>query len=114
MGRPRHPRTLHRLLAAGLAAALLLATPVGAEGFGPAPRDDEGRFLNLSGPLERAGPSVTLPFFLRRIGTSLTGRDGFPARVPNDGAFLRVVNVPRRQIGTATLTALQRVANQRI
>jgi len=89
MGRPRHPRTLHRLLAAGLAAALLLATPVGAEGFGPAPRDDEGRFLNLSGPLERAGPSVTLPFFLRRIGTSLTGRDGFPARVPNDGAFLR-------------------------
>ena len=31
----------------------------------------------------------------------------------DDGAFLRVVNVPRRQIGTATLTALQRTASAR-
>ena len=31
----------------------------------------------------------------------------------DDGAFLRVVNVPRRQLGTATLTALQRVAARR-
>ncbi|MEE4298134.1 MAG: 3'-5' exonuclease, partial [Pseudomonadales bacterium] len=31
----------------------------------------------------------------------------------DDGAFLRVVNVPRRQIGTATLAALQRVAAER-
>ncbi len=33
---------------------------------------------------------------------------------PNDdGALLRVINVPRRQIGAATLTALQRVAGRR-
>lgn len=31
----------------------------------------------------------------------------------DDGALLRVINVPRRQLGAATLSALQRVANRR-
>jgi N-acyl-phosphatidylethanolamine-hydrolysing phospholipase D len=57
--------------------------------FGPAPRDPGGRFLNLAGEIAQAGPGVTLPFFLRRIGTSITGRGGAPPRVGNDGAFLR-------------------------
>lgn len=40
-------------------------------------------------PFERAGPLVTVPFFLRRAWTSLVGRSGAPDVVPNDGAWLR-------------------------
>src|SRR5262249_26622554 len=35
------------------------------------------------------GADVTLPFFLRRVWTTITGRGGAPPVVPNDGAFLR-------------------------
>lgn len=61
----------------------------GAHGWGPAPREADGRFLNRAGPIEQAGPLITFPFFLRRSWTSLVGRDGAPERVVNDGAFLR-------------------------
>jgi N-acyl-phosphatidylethanolamine-hydrolysing phospholipase D len=54
-----------------------------------AARDDDGRFLNRVGALEQAGLSVTLPFFLRRVGSNLVGRDGAPELVANNGAFLR-------------------------
>ena len=71
------------------------------------PRDDDGRFENLSGPLERAGLGVTFPFFLRRIGKSFTSPDEVPPRVANDGAFLREnakASVPTiTWIGHATL-----------
>jgi N-acyl-phosphatidylethanolamine-hydrolysing phospholipase D len=74
--------------ASALSSAALTGLPGAAE-LGPAPRDDSGRFVNLAGPIERAGPSVTIPFFLRRIVGSFVSRDGAPARVPNDGAWLR-------------------------
>ena len=58
-------------------------------GIGPAPRDADGRFENLGGPIERAGPGVTLPFFLRRALGAFRARPGAPATVANDGAWLR-------------------------
>ncbi|MDG2306291.1 MAG: MBL fold metallo-hydrolase [Candidatus Binatia bacterium] len=73
----------------------------------PQPRDDDGRFANLAGPLDRAGIDVTFPFFLRRIGKIFAGSDGIPAQVQNDGAFLRAnatASVPTiTWIGHATM-----------
>ncbi len=93
-----------------LAAGLLLPTGVGAgpdTGLGPAPRDADGRFENGAGPLPRAGPSVTLPFFVRRAFGAFRSAAGAPARVANDGAFLRenaVHSVPALSwVGHATL-----------
>jgi N-acyl-phosphatidylethanolamine-hydrolysing phospholipase D len=80
------------LLLVGLALALPFAEPARAGDptrLGPAPRDAAGRFLNTAGPLERAGPSVTLPFFLRRFAGAFRSRPGAPERIENDGAFLR-------------------------
>ncbi len=78
-------------LAAGTLIGLALGAPAGAQpALGPAPRDGDGRFQNEAGALARPGPGVMLPFFLRRIGSSIFGRDGVrPPRVENDGAFLR-------------------------
>ncbi len=71
-------------------ALLSLSIAAQAEpGFGPAPRDDEGLFLNDAGLLYRPGPDVTLPFFARGIWRSLSPRDGAASRVTNDGAWLR-------------------------
>lgn len=70
-----------RALAVGL---LLLPTIAGAEpALGPAPRDQSGRFLNLAGRLERAGASVTLPFFARRVIGAFRDRGGLPGRAPD-------------------------------
>lgn len=87
------------LLCAGLAAAGETRAPGGVSSemssdealapFGPAPRGPDGRFRNRGGPIERAGLGVAIPFFARRALTNLTGRDGAPERVPNDGAWLR-------------------------
>jgi len=52
-------------------------------------RDADGRFLNPAGELPFASPTVTLPFFVRRIGSMLSGRAGHPEVLANDGAFLR-------------------------
>jgi N-acyl-phosphatidylethanolamine-hydrolysing phospholipase D len=85
------------------AAALGAAGPASAgepAAFGPAPRDASGRFLNLAGEIERAGPGVTLPFGVRRIANSIAGRSGGPERVANDGAFLR--ENARHSVPTAT------------
>jgi N-acyl-phosphatidylethanolamine-hydrolysing phospholipase D len=87
------------------AGALALAGPASAQApnpasFGPAPRDAEGRFLNLAGELPRAGIGVVLPFQLRRIASSIAGRPGAPQRVANDGAFLR--ENARHSVPTAT------------
>ncbi len=65
------------------------AEPTAAEALGPAPRDARGRFANPADPLERAGPGVTLPFFLRRIAGSFRERPNPPEAVANDGAWLR-------------------------
>ena len=66
---------------------LFSAATAGGAGLGPAPRDDDGRFLNIAGPLERTGGGFG--FFLRRVAGRLRGRPGAPERVENDGAFLR-------------------------
>lgn len=57
--------------------------------LGPAPVDEDGRFVNEGGPIERPGPSVTVPFFLRRIRHSFGARPEGAERVENDGSFLR-------------------------
>jgi N-acyl-phosphatidylethanolamine-hydrolysing phospholipase D len=71
------------------AASLLLLGAGPIDGLGPAPRDDDGRFLNTAGSFERAGPTVTVPFFLRRAWGGFRSRPGAPERIGNDGAFLR-------------------------
>jgi N-acyl-phosphatidylethanolamine-hydrolysing phospholipase D len=81
----------------GLLAGVLLtacaaqpATPeIALVGLGPAPRQPDGRFLNLAGPIPHAGPRVTFPFFLRRMMGTFRSRPGAPERIANDGAFLR-------------------------
>jgi N-acyl-phosphatidylethanolamine-hydrolysing phospholipase D len=98
---PGRPRTSWAgLLAAGALAIAGMASAQVPAAFGPAPRDAEGRFLNLAGEIRRAGPSVMLPFQLRRIRTSIAGRPGAPPRVANDGAFLR--ENARHSVPTAT------------
>jgi N-acyl-phosphatidylethanolamine-hydrolysing phospholipase D len=62
----------------------LVATIAGAE----PPHHTAGGFRNLA-DVEHAGPLVTVPFFARRVWTTLTGRTGMPPVVPNDGMFLR-------------------------
>jgi N-acyl-phosphatidylethanolamine-hydrolysing phospholipase D len=61
----------------------LVASAAAAGPLGPAPRDREGRFLNLAGPLERAGPDVTLPFFLRRALGRFRRPSGLPGTEPD-------------------------------
>ncbi len=72
------------------AVALALAAPVPADAeFAPALRDDDGRFVNVVGPIGHGTVGVRFPFFFRRIAASLSPRAGMPPVVPNDGAFLR-------------------------
>ncbi|NND00233.1 MAG: MBL fold metallo-hydrolase [Gammaproteobacteria bacterium] len=54
-----------------------------------APTDENGRFTNLNGELSHGTLGVRMAFFLRRIGSSLSGRSGAPSVTPNDGLFLR-------------------------
>jgi N-acyl-phosphatidylethanolamine-hydrolysing phospholipase D len=77
------------LTRAVLAVVLGAAGAAHAQPLGPAPRGPDGRFLNLAGDIPHAGPLVTLPFFFRRIGTTLRSRSGGPTRRENDGTFLR-------------------------
>jgi N-acyl-phosphatidylethanolamine-hydrolysing phospholipase D len=63
------------------------------------PHHVDGGFRNLD-PTGRAGLAVEVPFFARRIWTTFTGRDGAPALVGNDGAFLR--ENARHSVPTAT------------
>lgn len=52
--------------------------------FEGAPRTRDGRFVNPWGPIERAGASVTFPFFLRRIAARFRDPVGLPERVVPD------------------------------
>lgn len=72
-----------------LTAALAGAMEVRAGAIEPARRDADGRFLNAADPLERAGPGVTVPFFLRRIAGTFRERANPPRLVANDGVWLR-------------------------
>lgn len=82
------------LLLVAACAVVAVAAPEPGPGaphdaLAAARRDADGRFLNRAGEIEQAGVNVTFPFFLRRAGTTLFGRDGAPPVVANDGAFLR-------------------------
>ena len=73
-----------------VAIALAPATQGAAESpFAPAQRDDDGRFVNIVGPIAHGTAAVRLPSMLRRIAVSLSPRGGVPPVIPNDGAFLR-------------------------
>jgi N-acyl-phosphatidylethanolamine-hydrolysing phospholipase D len=75
------------------ALALVLVSPVAAspdqDSLGPAPREDDGRFMNFAGPMPDVSVTVTLPFFLRRIASSFAEIPSALHQVPNDGAWLR-------------------------
>lgn len=60
-----------------------------ADRFGPAPRDEDGLFLNPTGRLSHGTFGVRFPFFLRRFAGFFRSRPGAPDRVANDGALLR-------------------------
>ncbi|MBT5387188.1 MAG: MBL fold metallo-hydrolase [Porticoccaceae bacterium] len=57
--------------------------------FDPAPKDESGRFENLSPDLDRGSSAVHIGFFLRRFATIFRGNQGAPESVPNEGSFLR-------------------------
>jgi N-acyl-phosphatidylethanolamine-hydrolysing phospholipase D len=59
------------------------------DALGPAPRDEDGRFMNFAGAMPEVDASVTLPFFLRRVASSFVDAPSALDRVPNDGAWLR-------------------------
>lgn len=70
-------------------ALLLVSSPSLGADLGPAPRGADGGFLNPSGPLPHGSFGVRFPFFLRRIAGAFRSGEGAPARLANDGAFLR-------------------------
>jgi len=82
-----------RIVRVGFAPLLLSALlslgvmPVGADETPP--HYDGERFFNPWGRIERPGWRVKLPFVFRRLLGSLRMREGAPARVANDGSFLR-------------------------
>ena len=79
----------------------------GSDALGPAPRDASGRFENFTAGLPRAGPGVTLPFFLRRIAGHLRSASGLPGRKPPAVDWLRTNRRPMEPsvtwVGHATL-----------
>lgn len=71
--------------------------------LGPAPKGDDGRFENWTPGLPRAGPSVTLPFFARRMTSVFREAEGLPERVVPDLALIRRTNPIVTWVGHATL-----------
>ena len=82
---------LVRRASAALLLPILMLTSVAAQAsdLGPAPRTEDGRFINPVGPLTRGNFGVRFPFLLRRIGSAFRERPGAPARRENDGLLLR-------------------------
>ena len=66
-----------------------------------APRDGD-TFLNTAHPLERGGASVALPFFARKLWTTLSSRTGAPLVVPYDAKAI-MHNPSITWIGHATM-----------
>jgi N-acyl-phosphatidylethanolamine-hydrolysing phospholipase D len=83
------------LLAALVTVCSSLAALAGA------PRDRDG-FTNAAGSRSWPGPEVTLPFFARKVWTSLVGRDGAAPRIPYDRAAM-LENPSLTWIGHSTL-----------
>lgn len=78
-----------------------------SDALGPAPRDADGRFENWTPGLPRAGPAVTLPFFLRRIAGRFRSPTGLPGRSSAGADWLRANRRPMQPaitwVGHATL-----------
>jgi N-acyl-phosphatidylethanolamine-hydrolysing phospholipase D len=85
-------------LACAVALLILASAPPAPAG---APRAGDF-FTNPGGRREWPGPHVTLPFFTRKIWTSLVGRDGAAPRVPWDPAAV-LENPSLTWIGHSTL-----------
>lgn len=62
---------------------LTLETMCATRVIAGAPREGD-RFLNTAHPLARGGAAVALPFFARKIWTTVVGRGGAPSVVPYD------------------------------
>jgi len=80
------------LVAATTVAGGVLPARSAEAGEEPPAHHVDGRFRNPGGLLGhgKPPPTVTVPFFLRRIVSSLSRNTGrFPHRVPNNGSFLR-------------------------
>jgi N-acyl-phosphatidylethanolamine-hydrolysing phospholipase D len=74
-------------------SAVAAAEPLAPSAFQGAPRGEDGRFENLSGPVRRAGPLVAVPFLLRRLVARLREPVGLPGRVKPDVEALRGPNL---------------------
>jgi N-acyl-phosphatidylethanolamine-hydrolysing phospholipase D len=73
-------------------------------GIALAPRDEDGRFRNPGGPIVQAGPSVTLPFFARRVAARFRTPIGLPHSVAVDVQPLDSTHVPTATwLGHATV-----------
>jgi len=80
---------LRALVSAAIGGLFLLPGLVGAQELGPAPRAADGRFMNWKGEVGHGTLGVRLPFFWRRMTGAFVEKPGAPARIANDGAFLR-------------------------
>ena len=77
---------------AGIAVFCALAFQVHGEPdrlFEPAPRSDDGRFINWASDLSHGSATVRSKFFLGRVGATFRAPTGVPERIVNDGAYLR-------------------------
>ena len=86
---PRAVRSGIVLLVLISLVSLMPIASTGAAEFGPAPRDEAGRFANPSGPLSHGSFGVRFPFFLRFTVAAFASREVALERIANDGAFLR-------------------------
>jgi N-acyl-phosphatidylethanolamine-hydrolysing phospholipase D len=89
----RHAKLVSVLLLAamcGLACSSQALAVDSGPRLGPAPRDESGRFRNFADPLDLAGPSVTLPFFARRVlGRFRELPEGLPEQEPDAASRLQ-------------------------
>jgi N-acyl-phosphatidylethanolamine-hydrolysing phospholipase D len=78
-----------------------------SDALGPAPRSADGRFENWTAGLPHAGPTVTLPFFLRRIAGRFRSPAGLPDRMSAAAEWLHANRKPMEPavtwVGHATL-----------
>jgi N-acyl-phosphatidylethanolamine-hydrolysing phospholipase D len=85
----RFERTAGALLITALILSASAAVAQEPAVFGPAPRNDDGRFANWNAPISHGSLGIRFPFFMRRIAGTFRTRPGAPESMANDGAFLR-------------------------
>ncbi len=73
-------------------------------GIAPALRGEDGRFRNPGGAIVHAGPTVTMPFFARRVGARFRTATGLPGSMAADIRPLGSSAAPRATwLGHATV-----------